>query len=125
MSQQISAQDMQPRNRSARVIANENKSEQKLLDTIKRHATIAAKNGADAYLDDANNEALAHIKMVDEGLRIKDLRSFGVETVHRQTHSSRSPSFDNSLLQSFRNDFGGRDYKGVGVEQSTSQRRSP
>jgi hypothetical protein len=64
MSQEMSSQDVRPRKRSARVIANENKSEQKLLDIIERHATTSAKKSADAYLDDANNEAKAHMQMV-------------------------------------------------------------
>ena len=119
MSKQISGQDVQPRNRSACVIANDNNREKTFHDIITRTATTAAEYDADSYLDDANTQALAHIEMVDEGLRVEDLLSFGVETVHRQTHSSRSPGFTRI---EFRNDFGDRDYKGVGVEHCTSQR---
>jgi hypothetical protein len=100
MSKQFSGQDVQPRNRSARVIANDNNSESIFLNIITRTATNAAKYDADAYLDDANTQGLAHMQMVDDGLRVEDLRSFGVETVHRQTHSSRSAGFDNSLPES-------------------------
>jgi hypothetical protein len=100
MSRQISGKDVEPRKRSARVIANDNNREKKFLDVIQRSAATAAKYHADAYINDANTQALSHMQMVDEGLRVKDVRSFGVETVHRQTHSSRSPSFDNSLPES-------------------------
>jgi hypothetical protein len=60
-------------------------------------AATAAKYDADAYSNDASTQALVHMQMMDEGLRVEDVRSFSVETVHRQTHNSRSPS---ALLRS-------------------------
>ena len=89
MSKQISGQDVQPRNRSARVIANDNNRDKTFHDIITHAATTAAEYDADSHLDDGNTQALAHMQMVDEELRVEDLLSYGVETVHRQTHSSR------------------------------------
>jgi hypothetical protein len=91
---------VQPRNRSARVIANDNNRENFFHDVIERTATTAAKFDVDVHINDTNTQALTHMQIVDEGLRVEDFRSFGVETLHRQTHSSRSPSFDNSLPES-------------------------
>jgi hypothetical protein len=100
MSKEISGQDVQPQNRSARVIANDNNREKTFHDIITRAATNAAEYDADVNLDEANTQALAHMQMVDDGLRVEDLRSVGVETVHRQTHSSRYSGFDNTLPES-------------------------
>jgi hypothetical protein len=61
MSKQISKKDVQHRNRSSRVIANDNNREKKFHDVIERAATTAAKYDVDAYINDANTQALVHM----------------------------------------------------------------